>query len=198
MSDLRRVYWDSSCFISMINKDSEPERHEICEDLMNHARDGSEIEIFTSCWTIAETIRPRETHEEKPLPDWTILLEQKDKDGNLIYPDAKEQMERIWNYYHRNTRPRKKLTPDEANKIKKMFAWSWIKKVQVVPVIAHKAVDLARDYNLSPGDSLHIASAIQRSCQQIHRWDRDFKKTDHLIGSCEPTMISQPSLFVQK
>ena len=52
-----RIYWDTSCFICLLN-DQEHDRRLICEDVLNHAR-GGEVEILTSCFTIAEVIRPK-------------------------------------------------------------------------------------------------------------------------------------------
>jgi predicted nucleic acid-binding protein len=190
----KRVYWDSSCFICLLNADSEPGRHAICTDILNHARDDS-IEIWTSCWTIVETIRPREPFVPEPLPAWAHVLEQKGEKGVLVYPGAKEQLERIWDYYHRNTRKMRKLTDEQIKNIRQMFLWPWIRKIQVVPTIATRAAEIARDHNLRPADALHVASALQRSCSEIHAWDRNFRNTSNLIPYKEPVALTAPNLF---
>jgi predicted nucleic acid-binding protein len=196
MSTIARIYWDSSCFISLLNQNSEPGRHAICTDILKHARD-EKIEIWTSCWTIVETIRPRDAIQPVPLPSWISCLETKDAKGALIYPGAKEQIVSIWDYYHRHTRPSRLLSAGQAQIIKGMFAWSWIRKVQVAPMIAHKATEIARNYNIRGTDALHVASALQRGCTELHAWDKDFSATNALIPSKEPTILSPLSLFNQ-
>lgn len=193
MSTTTRVYWDSSCFISLLNRDSEPERHEICSDILNHAKD-DRIEIWTSCWTIAETIRPREQFVLEPLPEWSTHLDKVDEKGKPVYPGARAQLEMIWEYYYRNRRRSKLLSPEESLKIKQMFAWRWVRKILVHPSLAARASDISRDTGVKPSDALHVASAIHRNCAVIHRWDHHFEKTDHLIPSVEPEMLSVPPL----
>lgn len=57
MSEPRKIYWDSSCFICFLNP-AERTRREICEDILHHAQNGG-VEIWTSTWTIVEVIRPK-------------------------------------------------------------------------------------------------------------------------------------------
>ena len=57
MSEPRKIYWDSSCFICFLNP-AERARREICEDILHHAQSGG-VEIWTSTWTIVEVIRPK-------------------------------------------------------------------------------------------------------------------------------------------
>jgi predicted nucleic acid-binding protein len=52
-----RLYWDSSVFICLLNKEEEERRH-ICENILRHAEQG-EVSIVTSTLTIVEVIRPR-------------------------------------------------------------------------------------------------------------------------------------------
>jgi predicted nucleic acid-binding protein len=191
-----RVYWDTSCFISFLSNThpDEKTRAEICDDVLRHARAG-DLQIWTSVWTIVETIRPKEPYVAQSLPPWSVALDVADKSGALVYPKAKGHLEVIWNYYHRNTMATRKLSTADANKIKQMFAWPFIFKIQIVPTIAEHAADIARTYNMKPGDSLHVASAIARGCEYIHRWDRDYSKTDGLIQSKEPIRISPPNLL---
>jgi predicted nucleic acid-binding protein len=163
-------------------------------DVLRHARDGN-IDIYTSCWTLVETIRPRDRYIPEALPDWSRALDATNEDGEKIYPNAKNQLEQIWSYYKRNTVPSRLLSQEQADKIKEMFSWSWIRKIQVVPTIAASASEIARKCNMKPADSLHVASALSRGCQLLHRWDRDYQKTDHLVPSMEPVRISPPDLL---
>ncbi len=192
----KKVYWDTSCFISFLSDATEEEsnRNDICQDVMKHARDKN-IEIWTSVWTIVETIRPKSKYQPLPLPQWADSLDATDANGNLLYPKGKDHLQLIWNYYNRHTAPARKLSEVEAKKIKGMFAWPWIQKIQIVPTIAEHAAEIARSYNLKPADSLHVASALARGCDSIQRWDRDYRKTDALIFSADPTMISPPNLL---
>jgi len=190
------VYWDSSCFICFLSAHHPLERGRalICQDVLNNALN-DRIEIWTSAWTIVETIRPKETYVPKALPKWSAALAQTDETGGELYPTATQELEKIWNYYNRNTTPTRPLSKLESEKIQKMFAWPFIKTIQIDPTIASRAAEIARDFNMKAADSLHVASALARKCGTIHRWDRDFRKTDHLILSEEPKMISpQPNL----
>src|SRR5712692_3319891 len=53
----------------------------------------------------------------------------------------------------------RKLTPQQIVKIQQMFEWKWLKKISVDQVVANKAVELERDYDLRAGDAVHAASA---------------------------------------
>lgn len=190
MPTTSRIYWDASCFISLLNA-KEEDRAGVCKDVLNHAKAGS-IEIWTSTFTIAEVIGPRRVFVSKDLPEWAEELRKTDKDGAFLYPDAYTQLERIWSYYHRHTAPRKALAPEIVRQIKGMFAWDYVHLIQVTPAIAHHASDLSRDSGLKPADAIHTASALARKCGSLHRYDRDFDKISHLIAVTEPTMITQP------
>src|SRR5258708_11143916 len=61
-----------------------------------------------------------------------------------------------------------KLTPNQIAKIEGMFRWKWLKKIQVHELIAFKAVELARDYNLAPADSIHAATAFIEHVDALH------------------------------
>jgi predicted nucleic acid-binding protein len=188
---LKKVYWDTSCFISFLSSThpGEVQRANICQDVLNNARN-DQIEIWTSVWTIVETLRPKTPYQAVPLPLWADLLKSADKDGNPLHPNAHTEFEKVWTYFQRNTAPSRKLSDADAQKIRRMFDWSWIKKIQVIPVIAQRAADIARNHNMKPGDAIHVASAIHRNCDLIQRWDRDYTRTDALIKSEEPTMIT--------
>lgn len=73
MSDYRKLYWDSTCFICFLNDSNhERDRHYICEDILSHAEKGS-AEIWTSSFTLAEVIRPRDKFVPKPFPACDLL-----------------------------------------------------------------------------------------------------------------------------
>ncbi len=192
----RKVYWDTSCFISYLSgtHPDEVARALICEDILKHARN-DEIEIWTSVWTIVETIRPKAPFQPFPVPLWAELLKGTDKDGNAIHPEAPGEFEKIWTYYKRNTLPTRHLSEAHAVKIKQMFEWPWIKKIQVIPSISHRAAEIARSHNMKAADSLHVASALSRNCDVLQRWDRDYQRTDLLIQSQDPVRLSSQHLL---
>jgi predicted nucleic acid-binding protein len=192
----KKVYWDTSCFISFLSGTHADEiaRQLVCDDILKHARN-DEVEIWTSVWSIVETIRPKTTFQPSPVPLWAELLKGTDKDGNLTHPEAEGEFEKIWTYYKRNTLPTRLLSDDHATRIKQMFDWPWIRKIQVIPAIAHRAAEIARSHNMKAGDALHVASAIHRGCDVIHRWDKDFKRTDSLIQSCDPVRMSPQTIL---
>jgi predicted nucleic acid-binding protein len=179
MSSPRKVYWDSSCFICFLNKD-EAARSFICDDILRHA-DAGDIEIWISAWVIVEVIRPRKPGND-PLPAWA---------GAAIkaVPECKQELEQLWKR-HQAGKPVKRLTPDQITKIQGMFEWPFIKKMWVDEIIAHKAVELARDYNLKPGDAIHAASAILKKCDAIQAWDKDYSSVKSLIPAEEPKRIT--------
>lgn len=190
----QKVYWDSSCFISFISGDhpAEAPRASICEDILNNARN-DEIQIFTSVWTIAETIRPKSPPEIVPLPNWAQLLNSKNPKCKLLFPEAIEELSKLWAYFHKGTAPSRILPEPQAIKIRQMFDWKWIRLVQVTPAIAHRSVEIARAHNMKPGDAIHVATALNRECEVIHRWDKDFSRTDSLVPSKDPEwMTAQP------
>lgn len=58
-----RRYWDSACFIAVLN--GEPGRADDCESVLRAAQDGG-VEIVTSAFTITEVLQPR---GGRPLPE---------------------------------------------------------------------------------------------------------------------------------
>jgi predicted nucleic acid-binding protein len=197
MPGFKKVYWDTSIFISYLSSThpAEVARAEIAEDILKHARAG-DLEVWTSVWTIVETIRPKSVVPENfPLPIWAGLLNAADKDGALLQPTASVDFAKIWTYFKRNTLPARLIPEADAQKIKDMFDWPWIKKIDIVPAISHRAAEIARAHNMKGGDSLHVASALHRQCEVLQRWDRDYQKTNDLIPSQDPErMSSQASL----
>ena len=71
MNERRKIYWDSSCFICLLNK-AEADRRRVCEDVIRHAQN-AEFDIWTSTWTIVEVIRPKKKYGIVPrFPLWTV------------------------------------------------------------------------------------------------------------------------------
>jgi predicted nucleic acid-binding protein len=192
----KRIYWETSPFIAFLSGTHPDEiaRSIVCEDVLKSARDG-DIEIWTSTWTIVETIRPKASYQPTPHPLWAELLNAKDQKGNIVHPNAASEFDVIWKYYKRNTLPTRPLSDADATRIKHMFDWPWINKIQVIPAISHRAAEIARSHNMKPGDALHVASALHAKCDCLHRWDRDYSRTDTLIRSCEPERISSQNLL---
>jgi predicted nucleic acid-binding protein len=190
MPTTSRIYWDSSCFISLLNA-REEDRALACKDVLRHAEAGA-FEIWTSTFTIAEVIKPKKKYEPKDLPAWAEVLRQTDEKGAMRYPGAPTELEKVWHYYHRNTGAIQTLAPEILRKIKGMFAWDYLHLVQLTPAIALHASDLSRDTGLKPADAVHAASALARKCSTLQRYDRHFDRVQHLIDIAEPAMITQP------
>jgi predicted nucleic acid-binding protein len=184
-TNLKKIYWDTSCFICFLNPDEE-ERRAICEDALRHAEQG-EIEIWISTWVIVEIIRPRRPGTE-PLPKWA---------DNAIkaVPEADQPLRELWTRYQRSA-PTAKLTDDQIAKIQAMFEWPFLKKIYVDERIAQKAVELSREFGLKPGDAVHVASAIVGKCHSLQKWDKGFERIKELIPIEEPTRLTpQRTLF---
>lgn len=179
MSNPRKIYWDSTCFICFLNAD-EAERSKICEDILRHADSGS-IEIWISVWVIVEVIRPKRKGNA-PLPEWA-------EKAIKAVPESSVHLQELWKRHQRND-PTKKLNPNQIQRIQQMFEWPFLKKVQVDERVAAKAVELCRDLGLKPADSIHAATAILWKCDVIQMWDRDYDKVSNLIPSEEPQRIT--------
>ena len=184
MSDPRKIYWDSSCFICFLNREERLRSH-MCDDVLKHAQAGT-IELWISTWVIVEVIRPKRPGNA-PLPEWAQKVIK-------TVPESKVVLEDLWRRNQRNN-PRQKLTEREINLIQGMFEWPFLKKAEVNDRIALKAVDLCRDFGMKPADAVHGATAILWNCSVIQRWDRDFSKIAHLIQSEEPQRISAQETF---
>jgi len=78
-----------------------------------------------------------------------------------------------------------------------MFEWDWLKKVQLDQIVASKAVEFQRDYNLKPGDSVHAATAIRIKADVLQRWDRDFNKISHLIPVEDPRILTVQAELIE-
>jgi len=153
MAVQRKHYWDSSVFLCFLHK-KEIDRRNNCEDILYHAKAG-EVIIYTSTYTIAEVIKPKEV-----------------KDAT-------------------------RLTPTQISQIQQMFQWSWVKKIDLSQRVAFKAVELARDYGLSPADSVHVASALSIPVDVFQVFDRDFSRVASLLTIEAPARISAQGVLVE-
>lgn len=187
----RKLYWDSSCFICLLNDvDYERERRIVVEDVLENASRGV-VEIWTSTYTIVEVIRPKR-HGRAPMPPWAVrAIELVDKE----FPAAKNELETIWKRYQAND-PTTRLTPDQITKISAMFEWKFIKLIELTEMIANEAVGLCRSDGLKTADAIHAASAIAKRVSVLQRYDRDFEKVRHRIPVEDPQQISpQANMF---
>jgi len=84
------------------------------------------------------------------------------------------------------------LTPEEVAEIEGMFQWPWLKKIDVDQRVARRAVELSRDYGLSPADSIHAASALVAQADVLQHWDRQsgFVGLERLIPVENPRKLS--------
>ena len=89
----------------------------------------------------------------------------------------------------------RRLTTLEVEQISNMFRWRWLKKINNDQRVAFRAVELARDYGLLPGDAIHAASAILVQVDALQAWDRDFSRVAHLVNVEEPSRMSVQSSF---
>ncbi len=179
MNNPRKLYWDSSCFICFLNKD-EKARRLICEDILQRASAG-DVEIWYSMWVIVEVVRPKKPGNA-PLPEWAMKAVK-------AVPESKAPLEELWKRYQRSS-PTQKLTAKQVEMMQGMFQWPFLKPIYIDQRVAEKAVEIARDKGLKPGDAVHAASAIIAKCDVIQRWDKDYTKVADLIPSEEPQRIS--------
>ncbi len=192
MSERKKIYWDTSCFICLLNRNAEKQRRAVCEDIVRHAQLG-EFDIWTSMWTIVETIRPKKQYGAIPaLSAWALK-------AVAAAPEGKGEFQNLWDYFYRNTNaPADKLNPAQITLIKGMFeTWDCIKKAQVDQRTAARAVELSRDYGLKPADAVHAATAILIKATVLQRWDRDFNKVAQLIAVEEPAMITLQQALIE-
>jgi predicted nucleic acid-binding protein len=194
MNKLPRIYWDSSCFICLLNRSSEQNRRLICEDVIRHAQNG-EFEIWTSTWTIVEVIRPKKKYGEvPPLPAWAVK-------AFSAAPEGKGHFQTIWDYYYKHTgAPSTKLTPEQIAVINGMFGWECIRTAYLDQRTASKAVEISRDCGLKPADAVHAATALLSqtpgNAPVLQRWDRDYERVSHLMRVEEPKIISAQSELI--
>jgi predicted nucleic acid-binding protein len=192
MSDFRKLYWDTTCFICFLNdSDHERERHYICEDILQHSANGT-AEIWTSSFTIAEVIRPRDKFIAKPLPSWTDAVLEK-------FPQVEIPLRNLWNFHIQRTRPTRLLTKKEMDGISQLLHPDRIHTIKLDDRIAASAVEISRNYGLKPADAIHAASAIdlhkRKKVEVLQHWDKDYDKLKDLIPVEFPTRISPQHAF---
>jgi predicted nucleic acid-binding protein len=184
MSEKRKLYWDTSCFIAYISGSHPEEAHRtpICTDVMENA-EKNHVEIWTSVLTIAEVIRRKLPAKKEPLPAWAEVIREK-------APTALPYVQELWDFHDRKTAPTKALSGEEVNQLQKMFRWDFIHKIQVDERTAQRAVKLSQQYGLRPADAIHAASALLKPCDCIQHFDKGYGKIADLIQVEEPTRIT--------
>ena len=90
------------------------------------------------------------------------------------------------------------LTEEQVSKLRGMFRWPWLKKIQVHEQLALDASDLARVNRLKPADAIHAATAMAEKCDELQCWDRDFDRVASLISVTNPKYVSQKPLLQVK
>jgi predicted nucleic acid-binding protein len=191
MSDVTKLYWDASCFLSVLN--GEKGRSDVCADVLRNAELGN-VRIFTSVWTVVEVVRPKKPGTA-PMPEWAnAAITSIEKD----YPHAQQELEMLWRR-HQSDEALPKLTRPEIEKIEAMFfGWTFLTLVRIDKAIATHAVALQRDYNLKAGDAIHVASAIASGVSELQKWDRDFDKVKNLVNVTEPSFITAEGPLITK
>jgi hypothetical protein len=192
MSDFRKLYWDTTCFICFLNdSDHEKDRHYICEDILQLCGTGV-VEIWTSSITIAEVIRPKDKFIAKPLPAWTEEVLNK-------FPQVEAPLRTMWDFQVQRTQPTRALTQAEMDGIKQLLNPSRIRTIKLDDRIALSAVDISRNYGLKPVDAIHAASAIElhkhKKVEVLQHWDKGYEKIRSLIPVEFPTRISSQHQF---
>ena len=89
------------------------------------------------------------------------------------------------------------LTKAEDDRVQAdFFKHEYIKKIDVDSLVAQRAREIAWEYNISPNDAIHVASAIKVKAEMLHHWDGDFGKVpSEIMPSEEPVFWEkQPSL----
>jgi predicted nucleic acid-binding protein len=194
MSDYRKLYWDTTCFVCFLNDSShEIDRHYICEDILTHAEKGT-VEIWTSSLTLAEVVRPREKFIPKPFPGWTSPVLEK-------FPTVEKELRQLWDFYTERTRPTRVLTAEELVAIQQLLDPRRIKTAQIDDRIANSAVAISRTYGLKPADAIHAATAIDlrdnKRIEVLQHWDRGYDRVKHLVPVECPERISPQGSFPQ-
>lgn len=84
------------------------------------------------------------------------------------------------------------LSAEEIGDMEEMFQWPWLKKIDVDQRVARKAVELSREYALSPADAIHAVSALVAHVDVLQHWDRQsgFAGVGRLITVENPQKIS--------
>jgi predicted nucleic acid-binding protein len=185
---IKKFYWDSSCFMCLLNEDEQDRRY-ICTDILRHAELGN-IEIWTSTATICEVIRPKDKFIPLPLPDWCAPVLEK-------FPDVEQKIRELWDYFKRRTMPKRLLSGQEIAAIESLFSAPYIKAIHLDERTAKEAVRMAQQFGLMPMDAIHAASAFLKKppIDKFHVFDKDYKKVAHLLNIEEPVRISPQEGF---
>ena len=187
---IRRFYWDTTCFICLLNEDEQDRRY-ICTDILRHAELG-DVEIWTSAVTMSEVIRPRDKFTPFPLPEWcTPILEK--------FPLIEPEIRKLWDFFKRRTMPTRQLSEQEIKAIQALFDADWIKLIHLDERTAKEAVEISRKFKLRPMDAIHAASACLKKPQidAFHYFDKDYEAIRGLVPLAEPTRISSQEEFKQ-
>jgi predicted nucleic acid-binding protein len=192
MSDYRKLYWDTTCFICFLNDSSHDlDRHYICEDILNHAEKGT-VEIWTSSLTLVEVVRPRDKFVPLRFPVWTDPVLEK-------FPLIEQELRKLWDFFTERTRPTRTLTADELTAIQQLLDPRRIKTAQLDDRIASSAVALARTYGIKPADAIHAATAIDllanKRIEVLQHWDKGYERIKHLVPVECPERISPQGSF---
>jgi predicted nucleic acid-binding protein len=85
----------------------------------------------------------------------------------------------------------RRLSAEEIADIQGMFKWPWLRKIDVDQRVANQAVTFARDYEMSPADSIHAASCFVWKIECLQHWERGgFSKLSGIMNVSNPTRIT--------
>lgn len=141
---------------------------------------------------------------------WIALIKGEVVDGvdrctvpRMILEDAKDGkvtifISRITIVEVHKKKKHKSLTKEEDDRVQsQFFAHEYIKKIDVDNWVAQRANELAWEYNITPNDAIHVASAIKVKAEVLHYWDGDFEKIPSEIMPCErPTKWEKQTSFL--
>ena len=89
-----------------------------------------------------------------------------------------------------------RLTESERKEVNDLFKdfleHEWIYPIEVNREIAEKAQDIGATYNLTPMDSIHVASAIWWGCTTLFAWDKKTLTSRIPEGVIEGVHIMEP------
>lgn len=71
---VRRLYWDTTCFLCFLSKE-ENKRRKICDDILRNAQNRNVI-LYTSTFTISEVVYPHRSTIPKPRKLTTQEIEK--------------------------------------------------------------------------------------------------------------------------
>lgn len=92
-------------------------------------------------------------------------------------------------------RGRPRLSVEEEQLVTDFFNHEYIILIDLDRLVAERARELARTYNLTPNDAVHLASAIRAGVDQLLVWDDGFPKvTVDGVQVVGPHWQGQPKL----